>query len=57
MDYFSALQAERAKLILGRVLDGPNSPSIIFFQEVHRRAANSILDDPRVHHAFEDETS
>ena len=62
IDYFSALRAERAKLILDRVLEGPNTPDIIFFQEVHRKARTSILDDPKVRRAFfatdaEDETS
>ena len=62
INYFSALQAERAKLILDRVLEGPNTPDIIFFQEVHRKARTSILRDPKVRHAFfatdaEDETS
>lgn len=62
IDYFSALRAERAKLILDRVLEGPNTPDIIFFQEVHREARTSILGDPKVRRAFfttdaEDETS
>jgi tyrosyl-DNA phosphodiesterase 2 len=62
IDHFSALRAERAKLILDRVLEGPNTPDIIFFQEVHREARTSILDDPKVRRAFfvtdaEDETS
>jgi len=62
INYFSALPAERAKLILGRVLEGPSTPDIIFFQEVHRKARTSILDDPKVRRAFfatdaEDEAS
>ena len=62
IDHFSALRAERAKLILDRVLEGPNTPDIIFFQEVHREARISILDDPKVRRAFfvtdaEDEAS
>jgi tyrosyl-DNA phosphodiesterase 2 len=62
INYFSALPAERARLILDRVLQGPNTPDIIFFQEVHRKARTSILDDPKVRRAFfatdaEDETS
>ena len=62
IDYFTALRAERAKLILDRVLEGPNTPDIIFFQEVHREARTSILDDPQVRRAFfatdaEDEAS
>ena len=62
IDHFSALRAERAKLILNRVLEGPHTPDIIFFQEVHREARISILDDPKVRRAFlvtdaEDEAS
>lgn len=62
IDYLSALPAERAKLILDQVLEGLNIPDVIFFQEVHRKARISILDDPQVRRAFfmtdaEDETS
>jgi len=61
IDYFSALRAERAKLILDRILEGPNIPDIIF-QEVHRKTRASILDDPKVRRGFfatdaEDEAS
>ena len=31
IDHFSALRTERTKLILDRVLEGPNTPDIIFF--------------------------
>ena len=62
IDYASALPDDRAKLILDRVLEGPNTPDIIFFQEVHRKARTSILDDPKIRRDFfvtdaEDETS
>ena len=62
VDYFSPVPAERAKLILDRVLEGSNAPDIFFFQEVHRKARTSILDDPKVRRAFlatdaEDEAS
>ncbi|KAJ7229981.1 Endonuclease/exonuclease/phosphatase [Mycena pura] len=52
IDHFSPLRVERAKFILDRVLEGPNTPDVVFFQEVHREARTSILAHPKVRRAF-----
>ena len=62
IDAFSSRPVSRAKLILGRILEGPKSPDIIFLQEVTPDVRASLLDDPRVRAAFlatdaEDQTS
>ncbi|KAG6827481.1 hypothetical protein H0H92_011612 [Tricholoma furcatifolium] len=62
IDAFSSRPVARAKLILNHVLEGLNSPDIIFLQEVSSDIRTSILNEARVRSAFlvtdaEDQTS
>lgn len=42
----------RAGLILDRLFQGPTLPDIVFLQEVHPRARESVLDHPGVRSSF-----
>jgi tyrosyl-DNA phosphodiesterase 2 len=62
IDAFSSRPVSRAKLLLGRILEGPKSPDIIFLQEVTSEVRAFLLADARVRAAFlvtdaEDQTS
>ncbi|KAI0651076.1 Endonuclease/exonuclease/phosphatase [Trametes meyenii] len=52
IDAFSPRPISRAKLILSRILEDPNSPDIIFLQEVTTDVRASLLGDARVRTAF-----
>jgi tyrosyl-DNA phosphodiesterase 2 len=52
IDAFSSRPVSRAKLILSHILDGLNSPDIIFLQEVASDVRASLLDDARVRAGF-----
>ncbi|KAL6299810.1 Endonuclease/exonuclease/phosphatase [Sparassis latifolia] len=62
IDAFSSRPVSRAKLILSHILKEPESPDILFLQEVTPEVRASLLDDARVRAAFlatdaEDQTS
>ena len=62
IDAFSPRPVSRAKLILSHILEEPNSPDILFLQEVTPEVRAALLNDARLRAAFlvtdaEDQTS